>query len=176
MWPQQTGGVTRGRKRLPSCHTGPPSWFPWSCLELVGRPRARACYRCESDILGGSELGAKCIFCVCSLPREGFARSADENFRSDAPLRAWLSDWTPGHLPTGGSVVALSYEKGLVCFPKSTPLSQKKSPATNLHACPRKKNLGAPGFLLLLLEEKLLQLLPLRGRRLGGKSRKTIPR
>lgn len=36
-----------------------------------------------------------------------------------------VNDCTLVCIPTGGSVVAFRYEKGLVCFPESTPLSQK---------------------------------------------------
>lgn len=70
--------------------------------------------------------------CGCSgtLSTSGRADNSSTQ-ESGQQLSLWwfpsqqVSDWTPAGLPMGGSVVALRYENGLACFPKSTPLTQK---------------------------------------------------
>lgn len=64
------------------------------------------------------------------LPQAGLTTNSSTQ-ESGQQLSLWwfpsqqVSDWTPAGLPMGGSVVALRYENGLACFPKSTPLTQK---------------------------------------------------
>lgn len=92
------------------------------------------------------ELLSTFFFCMLSTSGRANDSSAQESkartFALTLPFLA--GDWTLVRFPMGGSVVALRYEKELVCFPKSTPLSQKKSLATNLHVCLQKKNLVLP--------------------------------
>lgn len=130
----------------------PPRWAAVSVLmsifELAGKPGVRAAKGLGlTGVFWGCTLAAVRVSFVCCLLQAGLTalpRRARQELSLWRFLSRQVSDWTLVCLPMGGSAVALKYEKESVCFPKNTPLSQKKSLATNLHACLQKKNLVLP--------------------------------
>lgn len=142
------------RRPVRTCwHRHPPQRAVLSVLMSVSRTgrkaRGTTCQRFGSD-WHFLRLHSGCHACfLCTLSTSGRAVTALPR-RARQGLSLWrlpsrqVSDWTLACLPKGGSAVALRYEKGSVCFPKSTSFSQKKSLATNLRACLQKKNLVLP--------------------------------
>lgn len=145
------GGFIKGQKGIleppPS-----PRWAAVSVLmsifKLAGKPGVWPAKGLGlTGIFWGCTLAVMRVSFVCCLPQAGLAalpRRARQELSLWRFLSRQVSDWTLVCFPKGGSAVALKYEKESSCFPKNTSLSQKKSLATNLHACLQKKDLVLP--------------------------------